>query len=67
MIQPKIHELQEDAEINTKHEENLFNEIPVDFSNLERKIDIQMQETFRTPNRQSMDEGLTVAWVPPPN
>lgn len=37
MIQPEIHGLQEEVEINTKHKEKLSNEIPVDFSDLERK------------------------------
>lgn len=62
MIQPNIQGLQEGAEINIKHLENLFDEIRADFSNL---VDTQIQESFRTTNRQSMDEGLPGAWVTP--
>jgi hypothetical protein len=49
MTKPMNHDKEE--EVQTKGIENIFNKIK-NFSNLDKDVVIQVQETFRTPSRQ---------------
>jgi hypothetical protein len=54
----RIHRVEEGAVIQTKGIENLFNEIIAENSpNLEKDINIQVQEAFRTLN--GLDQKIT--------
>jgi hypothetical protein len=47
---PRIHGVEEGAEIQTKSTENLFNEIiPEKFPTLCNYVDVYIQEAFQTP------------------
>jgi hypothetical protein len=51
-----VHSVEEEAEIQTKVIENLFNEIIVENSpNLCNNVDTHAQETFQTPSRHDQE------------
>ena len=50
--------IEEGLETETKGINNLFREVILEnFPNIEREVDTQVQETYRTPNRQDQRRG----------